>query len=41
LKPSLVASSISIKERGGKLGKTPSLKEPSLAIIACLKMEVA
>jgi hypothetical protein len=29
------------KERGGKLNKTPTLKEPSLAIITDFKIEAA
>jgi hypothetical protein len=35
------AWSISIKERGGKVDKSTSLKEPSLAITVHLKMEAA
>jgi len=32
---------MSTKERGGKLGKTPSLEEPFLVITVRLEMEVA
>jgi len=32
---------MSIKKKGSKHDKTPSLEEPSLAITTCLDMEVA
>jgi hypothetical protein len=32
---------MSTKEREGKPAKTPSLEKSSLAVIACLKIEVA
>jgi hypothetical protein len=32
---------MSTKERGGKLGKTPSFEKPSLAVTVRFEMEVA
>jgi hypothetical protein len=40
-KPPLVARSISNKERGGPLERTPTLKEPSPTATTLLKIEIA